>query len=1151
MAEAPASGTRVGPWLLIEELGHGGMGSVWRATREDDAVAAVKLLHPHLARSDAQLRRFRREAELGTRLTHPNLVPTLDSGEVDGLPWMAMELIAGPTLFELAVDEAPLDEMRVRNLLAEVADALAELHDHGIVHRDVKPQNLVYDRAADRARLMDLGIARAAEYSTLTATGQFIGSTRYAAPEQFHPGATPVDGRADLYALGVVLYELLTGQMAFPGLGVPALYVAKVRNGVPDPSVLRPDLSPIADALVRALTATDPDRRPEDARAAAHALRTGHIDEFEEDSSVITLVGWDELPPSNAPEPTEAAIGRSGQAHGIAEQLREGALLTLTGTAGSGKTRLALELARMTRPRWLGGVVWVEAERSTTVDELSVVLGAALGLPALGNPVEQIGHALRAREASLVILDNIEQIEGFAPTLGAWIEAGDQRVAWLTTSRVPTGVAAEVLVEVDPLDLPPVGATDVSAVRESPAVELFLRRARDADRRFALTPENAADVAQLVRRLDGLPLALELAASRVAVVSPRRMLERLDRRFRLLRDRGATGKHAALQAALDASWELLEPWEQAAFAWSGVFAGAFDADDAEAVWPIWEQFPDGDDPLDILQSLLAHHLLKREATAGEVRFSQLQSIREYARERLADPSSVEGDEGPATGPEVQRELARRLAAHLAERSADELVAWKRDSDPLALDRMAARVDDLLLAAEADHEGAGLCAEAALTVIARRGPIAAVARVAEALSSRQPHDGALQALGQAQLLASRLDEADATFSKLVDRPGYVGVTALSARGLVRLQRGQPDAGEADLQEALMRTESTRSPDLLRARARALNHYGKLCIGTGRPGLAGQVLDEAIGLLEHASPLLASAVHNNRGMLCLRTGKIPEAERSFSEALRIDRDMGTRLGEGKVLTNLGIVAYHQGRPERAEALWTEALACHREVGNAESEAVALGNLGQLAMERGRIDDARRHVAASLALKETLGQPVAVAYGTVTLAKIELADRNYAQCIGLCESVLALLQERHDKRVAAEALLVISEARVGQGERDAALTDLDSACHTALEGGFTAVAAAAAARRTELLAGAGRLEEARESLTLAETHTGEGPERALLLIARGSVALASGDTEGAGRALRLAEDVTTTLGMGPEAAGPQGVERLKLAIAASEAG
>ncbi|MCO4743778.1 MAG: tetratricopeptide repeat protein [Proteobacteria bacterium] len=1154
MADAPGSGTQIGSWTLREELGHGGMGTVWRGTNAAGEEAAIKLLHPHLTRSHAQLRRFEREAELGRKLTHPNLVPTIDSGERHGIPWIAMELVSGPTLFDLAVREGPLDETRVCRLLADVADALADLHDHGIIHRDVKPQNLVYDEKTDRARLMDLGIARAEEFSTLTATGQFIGSTRYAAPEQFHPGSDPIDGRADLYGLGVVLYELLTGQMAFPGLGVPALYVTKMRDGVPNPSIVRPDLSAPADALVRVLTSNDPNHRPEDARAAAHALRTGQVVELAKDSSIITLTGWDELPPSSAPEPPDAAIGRNALTGRLADQIREGQLLTLSGTAGSGKTRLAIELARMTRPRWLGGTIWVEAERATTAQALATEVAAALGLSPVGNdPITHVMHALRNREASLIVLDNLEQVVDVHTALTPWMGAGEQGVAWLVTSRTTTGCADEIVAEVDPLTLPAVGATGVAAIRESPAVELFLRRAREADRGFALTPEVAADVGMLVRKLDGLPLAIELAAARVAVISPRRMIERLDRRFRLLRDRGVKGRHSALRAALDASWELLEPWEQAALAWSGVFAGSFDADDCEAVWPIWDLFPDGEDPLDILQSLLSHHLLKREAGDGEVRFSLLQSIREYARNRLDDDGSVESPEGPATGAAMRETLRDRLADHLGKSARVELKRWHQHDDPLALDRLSARMADLLAAAQSDHTHALFCAEAALTVIPRRGPLSAVNALEARLAAVEGTHAAatLLALAQCQLLSSRLDAAFATLSLVVEGGGEPALAALAARGLVQLNRGNPEPAVADLEQVLSLTEGATDQATLRHRTRALNHLGKVCIHTGKPDRAQQCFDQAIDHLSRVSPMLASAVHNNRGMLALRTGRIDDADRAFREALRIDRELGTRLGEGKVLTNLGIVAYHQGKPERAEELWLEALACHREVGNAESEASALGNLGQLALERGRKDSARTFVRQSIALKKTLGQPGAEAYGYINLAKIEVSERNFGAAIAACNRALTLTENAGHPRMRAEAMLVLSEAQVGTGGRDMALQTLDTACETALHASFPAVASAAASRRTEMFLDAGRLDDAQEALTVAEDHAGKGPERAMLLVAKGRYALATGDLNQAARALSEAEDVTVTMNMGPETAQRQGVQRLKNAIASSTVG
>ncbi len=224
---APAAGSRVGPYLLDREVGRGGMGAVWSARRADvaadgaDAEApdvAVKLL----AVSGGPLRaaeRFAREARLGTRLAHPHLVPVLDAGvTADGVPWFAMPFVRGETLHARMARAGRLTARDALRLTTQLADALAHAHAQGVVHRDVKPGNVIVDAAGD-AHLVDFGIARALDAAdpegALTLTGTVVGSPRYLSPER--AGGAPPDGRDDVWALGCILYELLTGVPPYRG----------------------------------------------------------------------------------------------------------------------------------------------------------------------------------------------------------------------------------------------------------------------------------------------------------------------------------------------------------------------------------------------------------------------------------------------------------------------------------------------------------------------------------------------------------------------------------------------------------------------------------------------------------------------------------------------------------------------------------------------------------------------------------------------------------------------------------------------------------------------------------------------------------------------------------------------------------------------
>ncbi len=209
-------GTPFGRYRLIELLGRGGMGEVWLAhdTAANNRPGAIKLLPPHLAQDETFVRRFRGEADKAARLNNPHIIPIHNYGEIDGRLYVDMRLIEGRDLQQVLAG-GPLEPARAVRIIEQVAKALHAAHKIGLVHRDVKPSNILLDED-DFAYLIDFGIARGAEETGLTATGAMIGSWHYMAPERLRARGA-IDARADIYALACVLYECLTGHRPFPG----------------------------------------------------------------------------------------------------------------------------------------------------------------------------------------------------------------------------------------------------------------------------------------------------------------------------------------------------------------------------------------------------------------------------------------------------------------------------------------------------------------------------------------------------------------------------------------------------------------------------------------------------------------------------------------------------------------------------------------------------------------------------------------------------------------------------------------------------------------------------------------------------------------------------------------------------------------------
>jgi serine/threonine-protein kinase len=268
--------THLGHYRLEGLLGRGGMGEVHRAhdTRRRRTVA-LKLLSPALAHDAGFRERFRREAHAVARLSSPHIVPIHDFGEIDGRLFLDMRLIEGRSLDQLVAD-GPLDVPRAVAVVDQVAAALADAHDQGVVHRDVKPSNVLVTPDGF-AYLVDFGIARAADGDTgLTATGATVGTLAYMAPERFAGG--PPDARSDLYSLGCVLVECLTGYRPFPGQSLPTLMRAHLDAPPPRPSIQRPGVPAALDDVVLRAMRKDPRDRHPDARAFAADLRRAAMD---------------------------------------------------------------------------------------------------------------------------------------------------------------------------------------------------------------------------------------------------------------------------------------------------------------------------------------------------------------------------------------------------------------------------------------------------------------------------------------------------------------------------------------------------------------------------------------------------------------------------------------------------------------------------------------------------------------------------------------------------------------------------------------------------------------------------------------------------------------------------------------------------------
>lgn len=681
------------------------------------------------------------------------------------------------------------------------------------------------------------------------------------------------------------------------------------------------------------------------------------------------------VPAHNLPVQPTPFIGRSTEIDDIKSLLMDPAvhLVTLIGPGGTGKTRLSIRAAEKVLDQFPDGVYFVPLADDTEENQLISRIAKQLNVREGGRPLlENIKDFLMDKQL-LLVLDNFEQLLLAAPRLSEILNAAPD-VKILTSSRIGLNLQGEHIYEVPPLKVPDhEDEPEIDNLLENDAIRLFIDRAVTVQSTFKLTPENAPAVMAICRRLDGLPLAIELAAARTKLLSPQEILQRIDQKLKLLTGgaRDLPARHQTIRNTLDWSYDLLNNDDQILFARLSVFSGGFSLQAVEATC-------NDDNHLDILEglsTLVNHSLIRKESAGnGESRFVMLEVIREFAYEQLLDEGELET---------YQKNHAQHFGEIVRTKIGDELFTsnalhWLDWADQ-ELNNIRAALS-WSLSPDGDIKIGVDIVNGLIWFWYRRGLLLEGLMWAERLLAspdlQAPSIFRAMMLHSAGLLAIWTGEQDKGLQQLEEAVSFLLRTendvliayGLMSKAVALINMGKDSPARSLLEQA---GDIFKGAKLSYFQAITLVHLGNVELGLGNPDKAFIVLSEAETIARSLNEnWLLSFVINNLGEVARTQGKFKQARSHYEQCLALLQETGDRGDMARFVHSLGYIAFHENDFDLAESHFRRGLTLFRQLGNRRGIAECLAGLAGIKAQQGAHQWGATLLSASESLLKSTG-------------------------------------------------------------------------------------------------------------------------------------------------------------------------------------